>query len=110
MQSQSDLERAMVSQRSFTTPAVITMVLYFVLYIPGIIANLLYLNEAYQVQRITGQSPPGKGCLITQLFVFVILPVIGVCLFCLLTGGFYAFYAFDKQTSDFLQYLQAVPK
>ena len=74
------LRRVNAEQRSFTTPAIITLVLYFVLWLPGLIANIVYLNEASNVQRISGRAPEGKGCLIAMLIVFVGLPVVGFCL------------------------------
>jgi hypothetical protein len=71
----------LVEPKSFTTPAVITMVLYIVLWLPGLIANILYLNEAKGVQRRTGREPEGMGCLWALLIVFTILPILGVCAF-----------------------------
>jgi hypothetical protein len=75
------LRRINAEQKSFTTPAIITLVLYIVLWLPGLVANIVYLNEANNVQRISGREPEGKGCLIAMLVVFVGLPVIGFCLF-----------------------------
>jgi hypothetical protein len=75
------LRRISAEQKSFTTPAIITLVLYIVLWVPGLIANIVYLNEASNIQRISGRAPEGKGCLIAMLVVFVGLPVIGFCLF-----------------------------
>jgi hypothetical protein len=72
--------RISAEQKSFTTPAIITLVLYFVLWLPGLIANIVYLNEANNVQRLSGRAPEGKGCLIAMLIVFVGLPVVGFCL------------------------------
>ncbi len=59
--------------RSFTTPAVITLVLYFVLWVPGFIANIVYLVEANKVQKLTGEEPEGKGCLLAMLVLFSLL-------------------------------------
>lgn len=72
--------RVNAEQKSFTTPAIITLVLYFVFWIPGLIANIVYLNEANNVQRVSGRAPEGKGCLIAMLVVFVVLPVLLLCL------------------------------
>ncbi len=38
-----DYARQAAATRSYTTPAVITLVLYFVLWLPGLIANIVYL-------------------------------------------------------------------
>ena len=72
--------RISAEQKSFTTPAIITLVLYFVLWLPGLIANIVYLNEANNVQRLSGRAPEGKGCLIAMLVVFVALPILLFCL------------------------------
>lgn len=65
--SDPNLERAIARSKSFTGKAVATLVLYVVLWLPGLIANVLFLNEAKQAQRIAGQSLPGVACL-TWLF------------------------------------------
>ncbi|MGE0544176.1 MAG: hypothetical protein AB7R89_28755 [Dehalococcoidia bacterium] len=49
--------------RSFTTPAMLTLLMYIVLWLPGLIANLLYYREAKATEQIAGQSLPGVGCL-----------------------------------------------
>lgn len=77
--------------KSFTTPAVICMVLYCVLWLPGLIANIAYLVEAKKVKDLTGTAPQGYGCLWTLLAVVVIVPLIvgilGLLVFLLLPGG-----------------------
>lgn len=72
--------------RSFTTPAVITLVLYFVLWIPGLIANIFYLIEANKVERLTGETPEGKGCLLAML-VFGALCILIICVVWLVIIG-----------------------
>ncbi len=66
--------------RSYTTPAVISMLLYLVFWFPGLIANGFYLLEAIRVERLTGQSPDGIGCLWAVLIAFN-LPLLGVLFF-----------------------------
>ena len=61
--------------RSYTTPAIITLVLYIFMWIPGLIANIVYLLEAQKTKDITGTNPDGYGCLIALLWVFVGAPV-----------------------------------
>jgi len=72
--------------RSFTTPAIITLVLYCVLWVPGLIANIVYLMEANKIQQITGQAPEGKGCL-TAMLAFMILCFLLVCVFWMVAIG-----------------------
>lgn len=68
--------------KSFTTPAVITMILYLVLWLPGLIANLVYLNEANAARQQSGVEPEGRGCLLALIVVFGLLPLL------LIGGGF----------------------
>jgi hypothetical protein len=75
--------------RSYTTSAIITLVLYFVCWLPGLIANLVYWNEAKKTEQLIGRAPEGKGCLTTMLVVFIVVPVALFFLF-LVTGGLVA--------------------
>lgn len=62
--------------KSYTTPAIITLVLYIFLWIPGLIANIVYLVEANKTRKITGVAPDGYGCLIAMLCVVAAPPVL----------------------------------
>lgn len=73
--------------RGFTTRAVITLLLYWLFWLPGLIANIAYLSEASAEQKVTGRAPEGKGCLVSLLFVFVGLPVLVVLLEVLLVAS-----------------------
>ena len=68
--------------RDYTTPAIITLVLYFVLWIPGIIANVVYFMQASQDEKITGHAPQGKGCLLAMLIALAGIPAIALVIFC----------------------------
>jgi len=70
--SGSDVERALARSKSFTGKAVATLVLYIVMWFPGLVANVLFLNEAKKAEQAAGQSLPGVGCL-TFLLWFNIL-------------------------------------
>ena len=72
--------------RSFTTPAIITLVLYIFLWIPGFIANIIYLLEANKVERLTGEAPEGKGCLVAMIVVLSFGWLLG-CVFWLFVFG-----------------------
>jgi hypothetical protein len=72
-----DQQRKMAAAgRSFTTPAIITLVLWFVFWVPGLIANIVYLKEATNVEKLTGRTPEGKGCLVGMLWGFIGIPAI----------------------------------
>lgn len=62
--------------RSFTTPAIFTLILYLVFWLPGFIANVVYWREANNLQRITGRAPEGKGCLVAMLWLLAAPPLI----------------------------------
>ena len=61
--------------KSFTTPAIICLLLYIFLWVPGLIANIIYLNEAHKVATLTGTKPEGQGCLVAMLITFVCIPL-----------------------------------
>jgi len=74
--------------RNYVTPAVITLVLYFILWVPGLVANIVYYLQASNDQTLVGRAPEGKGCLIVLFAVFVVLPiVIFVGIFLILFAG-----------------------
>ena len=73
------IQKQAAAQRSFTSQAVITLVLYWILWIPGLIANLIFWNEANNVERVTGKAPEGKGCLVALFIVFTVLPILVGC-------------------------------
>jgi hypothetical protein len=60
--------------RSFRLNAVIAFVLYFPFFLPGLIASAVWWSEANAIERRTGFSPPGKGCL-TALLLWGVLIV-----------------------------------
>jgi len=65
--------RAIAMNKSFTGKAWLTWALYYVgLFLVGLVFNIVYLNEANKVQEVTGQAPPGKGCLVYLLVVQLI--------------------------------------
>ncbi len=57
------------STKSFNNAAMFTLLLYMFLWIPGFVANIVYLNEARSIQKRTGRGPEGKGCLVALLIV-----------------------------------------
>jgi len=84
--------RAYAMTKSFVGKAWLTWALYiFGVGIVGFIFNIIYLNEANRVQRITGHTPPGKGCLI-YLLVVNLLGLAVLIITVLVTGG--AFLSF----------------
>jgi hypothetical protein len=68
--------------KSYVAAAMVTLILYWVFWLPGIIANLLWYSEAKQRERVAGQSLPGVGCLSIMLWLNIL--VAGVVLLTLL--------------------------
>ncbi|GCE24786.1 hypothetical protein KDA_02700 [Dictyobacter alpinus] len=61
---------------SYVTPAVVTMLLYFVFWLPGLIVNIVYFVQANETKRRNGgRSPEGYGCLLSLLLVWVLVPL-----------------------------------
>lgn len=67
------LEVALARQKSYSTHAVGVFVLYFVLWIPGFVANWLFLREAEEQERLAGVSLPGVNALRWMLWSWVVL-------------------------------------
>lgn len=70
--------------KSYTNAAVIVLILYFVLWLPGFIANSMYLSEANQAEKETGKQLPGVQALRNERWIFGYIPIILVALFILL--------------------------
>ncbi len=68
--------RRAAAARDYTTPAIITLLLYWLFWLPGLIVNIVYWLQASKDQQITGQAPQGKGCLLALLIVFGALPAV----------------------------------
>jgi hypothetical protein len=70
--SYEDHRKMAMASKSFTGAAVLTLVLYFILWIPGLIANILFYREAREVKRVTGRAPAGMGCLSAMIWGSII--------------------------------------
>jgi hypothetical protein len=80
----SELARGLLATKSYVGPAFLTMVLYWLGYLPGLIANLLFLSSAKRDERVCGAPMAGKGCLTFLLVIHLIVPA--VLIFLLLSG------------------------
>ncbi len=68
-------ERAAARLESYTTRAVAVLVLYWLFWIPGLVANLVFYYEAKRAERLAGQCLPGVGCLGIMLLLNLLLLV-----------------------------------
>lgn len=64
--------------RSFRWQAVFALLLYFPFFLPGLIANIIWWNQARSLEAATGIAPRGKGCLTTMLVCAVIMILLSV--------------------------------
>ena len=83
---QADLTVALAAQKSFTGRAFFVWFLYWLFWLPGFIMNIVYMNEAGRVKKLTGRSASGSGCLAILFFVHVVIPLAALVLI-VLTGG-----------------------
>jgi hypothetical protein len=78
---QFEPERAVAAvKKNYTFHALAALFLYTFLWLPGLILNIVFLNNANRDQNETGKAPEGKGCLVWLLWVFGILPVVIIVL------------------------------
>jgi hypothetical protein len=80
----SPQEQSTARALSFTTKAVAVVALYWLGWIPGFIANILFYLEAKRTERAAGKRLPGTGCLAILLGLNVVLLVIALALGALL--------------------------
>jgi len=75
-------EIAIASQRSYVGSAVALVFLYWLCYIPGLIANIAWLREAKRTESMIGRPPSGMGCLTAMLVIGLLHAA--TLLFCLM--------------------------
>ncbi len=64
--------------RSFRWQAFFALILYFPFFLPGLIANIIWWNQARSLHAATGIAPRGKGCLTVLLVCAVIMMLLSV--------------------------------
>jgi hypothetical protein len=74
--------------RSYFGQAVLVLVLYWVFYLPGLIANFVYLHDARRYKERTGDDADGIGCLWALLWFFFLGPIcVGIILGIMIVVG-----------------------
>jgi hypothetical protein len=90
-QSYFEAQRVAAQMKSYTGPAVLIFLLYWLFYLPGLIANYIYYQEARRMERIAGHGLPGVGCLAFMFWVntvsVVALLALGVLAACFLLAS-----------------------
>ena len=61
--------------KSYVGSAVLTLLLYFIFYLPGLIVNIVYMADANRYKKVSGVTPSGYGCLIALIIVYFAIPV-----------------------------------
>jgi hypothetical protein len=70
-----ELDKAIARSKSYTGAAILTLFLYCLIWIPGLIANILYLIEAHRMENLARRSLPGVGCLWILLVMNLVAPI-----------------------------------
>jgi len=70
--------RSVGQLESFTTKAVAVLVLYWVLWLPGFIANLVFWRQARRQEAIAGRKLGGTGCLTLMLWLNIAVVAVAV--------------------------------
>ncbi len=82
----TEVAAAVAANRSLVGSAFFTWILYWLFWVPGVIANVMYLGEAGRIKKLSGQSPSGTGCLWFLAVTHLLLPLV-IVLFVVMTGG-----------------------
>ena len=80
-----ETEKAIARQKSYVGAAILTFFLYWLLWLPGLIFNLMYISDARKTRQVAGQSPSGYGCLLVLFWVQILS--IGVAILSILAIG-----------------------
>lgn len=59
--------------KSYTWHALAVLLLYFCFFLPGLVANVMFLQEARRMEEIAGEPLPGVGMLRTMLGSVILL-------------------------------------
>ena len=66
-----EARRVAAQMKSYTGAAILVFILYWLFYLPGLIANYIYYQEAKRMERMAGHALPGSGCLAFMFWINV---------------------------------------
>ena len=72
----NEMERAIARQKSYVGAAILVFILYCIFYIPGLIANILYISAAGKTAKAAGKSCRQKPYWIWLPDIYVYFGVI----------------------------------
>lgn len=75
MQINQRMGEAIAMHKSYVGASFGVLFLYFVLYLPGLVLNLVWLSEANRIKKQTGIAPQGTGCLAFLFYIFFAIPL-----------------------------------
>lgn len=67
------------------------------MWLPGLVANIIYYLQASEDEKLTGHPPRGKGCLLALLIVWIAAPLLSLALLCGLIAAFGSFAAVNPR-------------
>lgn len=76
------IEKAVARSKSYVSASIIIFFLYGLLWLPGLIANWMYLQDAHKMERLAGEPLPGVGCLTIMFWSNVMLTVLAIIAGC----------------------------
>lgn len=79
---ESNLEISTARMKSYTGAAIFVFLLYWFFYLPGVIANYLYLQEARVMEERAGTSLPGVWLLSAMMWGSAAFSAIVLLTFC----------------------------
>jgi hypothetical protein len=80
-------EEPIPERQDYRRYAILSLLLYFVLWVPGFLVNTVYLAQAIGEERKTGQPAEGKGCLIALIIAGLVIPITAVCVLVIISLG-----------------------
>ena len=95
----AQMEQALIRTKDFTNASVVTLLLYFFCFwLPGLITNCIYLQQANRVKAAIGRDPPGRSVLLWLFWLCGVAPV-GLAVLFVLIVAVMAIWARPSATS-----------
>ena len=82
----AQIEQAPDCTKDFVGASVLTLLLYFLFWLPGVMTNVIYLRYANRIKASTGREPVGRGLLIVLLWLFGVGMPVALLVLMLLAG------------------------
>lgn len=80
-----DMASAQAQTKSYTGALILVIILYFVFFIPGVIANVLFYEDGRRMEKIAGMPLPGVAALGSLRKIILVIVIILLILFLIST-------------------------